>query len=62
MCWAKGYAALAVNAILIFTADGVGFCIVAVGFVCTLINAYFATYATVLVTFNKVFRDYVSFH
>jgi hypothetical protein len=33
-----------------------------VGFVCALVNAYFAAYAAVLVTFNKVFRDYVSFH
>jgi hypothetical protein len=62
MGWTEGYTALAVNAVFIFAADCVGFCIVAVGFVCALVNAYFAAYAAVLVTFNKVFWDYVSFH
>jgi len=50
--WAEGYAALAVDAVLVFAANRVGFSIVAVGFVGALVNAYFASYASVLVTFN----------
>ena len=49
---AEGYAALAVNTVLFFAADRVGFFIVGVGIVCALVNAYFAAYATVLVPFN----------
>ena len=50
--WAEGYAALAVNTVLFLTANLVGFFVIVVRVVCALVNAYFAAYATVLVTFN----------
>ena len=62
MGWTEGYASLAVDAVLVFAADGVGFFVVEVGFVGALVNAYFAAYAPFLVSFNEVFRYYVGFH
>ncbi len=60
--WAESYASLAVNTVLIFAADSVGFFIVEVGVVGALVNAYFAAYAPFFVSFNEVFRYYVGFH
>jgi hypothetical protein len=53
--WAEGYASLTVNTVLFLTADNVGFFIVEVGVVGALVNANFAAYATLLVSFNEVF-------
>ena len=52
VCWTECYASHAVHAVLIFAAYGVGFLVVEVGFISALVNAYFAAYATILVTFN----------
>lgn len=60
--WAESYASLAVDAVFFFAAYGVGFFIVEVGVVGALVNAYFATYATLLVSFDEVFRYYICFH
>jgi hypothetical protein len=54
--WAESYASLAVNAVLFFAADSVGFFIVEMGVVGALVNAYFAAYAPFFVSFNEVFR------
>jgi hypothetical protein len=62
MSWTESYASLAVNAVLIFAADSVGFGVVEVGFVCALVNADFAAYTTFLVSFNYVFWLDVGFH
>ena len=43
---------MAVNTVLFLTADRVGFFIIVMRIVSALVNAYFAAYATVLVTFN----------
>ncbi len=50
--WAEGYASLAVDTVLFFTADYVGFLIVEMGIVGALINANFTAYTTLLVSFN----------
>ena len=62
VCRAEGYAALAVDAVFFFAANCVCFVIVVVGIVGALVNAYFAAYAPVLVPFNKILGNYVSFH
>jgi hypothetical protein len=60
--WAESYASLAVNAVLFFAADCVGFFIVEMGVIGALVNAYFASYTPFFVSFNEVFRYYVGFH
>jgi hypothetical protein len=52
---------LTVDTVLIFTTDSVGFFIVIVSVVCALVDANFTAYAPLFVTFNKIFRYYVSF-
>jgi hypothetical protein len=53
--WAESYTSLAVNTVLFYTAHSVGFFIIYVGVVGTLVNAYFAADAPFFVSFNEVF-------
>ena len=53
---------MAVNTVLFLTADSIAFFIIIVSIVSALVNAYFAAYASVLVTFNYEFRNQVSLH
>jgi uncharacterized paraquat-inducible protein A len=59
---AESYASLAVNTVLFLTAYSVGFLVVEMRIVGALVNANFATYAALLVSFNEVFGYYVGFH
>ncbi len=59
---AESYASLAVDAVFVFADDGVGFRVVAVGFICALVDADFASDAFVVVAFNEVFGVDVAFH
>ena len=60
--WAKSYTSLAVNTVLVFTANSVSFFIIEVSIVGALVNAYFAANATSFVSFNEVFGLDVCFH
>jgi hypothetical protein len=62
MSWTEGNATLAVHTVLVLADDFIFFLVVAVGFVCTLVNANLAAYATLLVSLHQVLGKNVSFH
>jgi len=53
---------LAIYAVFLFTANCVCFLIIVMRIVRTLVNAYLAAYAPILVSFNKILGNHVSFH
>jgi hypothetical protein len=59
---AESHAALAVNAVLVSTANYVVFSIVIVRIVGALVNANLAADAPVLISLNEIFRQQICFH